>query len=92
VSDPASNPEQFVVPAPVDEPAAAPTPLSSTEFRGRPQRHGSSRWPIVLAFLGSAVATFGGLCVAAGAPVAAWALVVVGVVAAIVALVVAHRS
>ena len=91
MSDPAPNPEQFVVPAPPDEPAAAATP-ASTEFRGRPRRQDQRRWPVALGFAGSAAASFGGLCIAAGASPAMWALVVVGVVAAVVALVVAHRT
>ncbi len=81
-----------VVPAPSTPPAPAPAPSDGDTFRGRPKRSKGRRWTIVVGPLGSGVATLGALFVIAEAPaVLAWSMVGVGVVAAAVSLVVAHR-
>ena len=105
MTDEQPNPEQYVVPhagdpaSGVPTPAVVPAPASPAPapnvgdtFRGRPKRSKGRRWTIVVGPLGSGVATLGALFVVAEAPaVLAWSMVGVGVVAAVVSLVVAHR-
>jgi len=70
------------------------TPTDDTEvtFRGRPRRRNVPGWAMVVAPLGSAVATVGVLGLVAEAPTAASiALVAVGILAAAIGLWVSHR-
>ena len=106
MTDEQPNPEQYVVPHAGDPASGAPTPAAvvpapptpapapsdGDTFRGRPKRSKGPRWTLFVGPLGSGVATLGALFVIAEAPaVLAWSMVGVGVVAAVVSLVVAHR-
>lgn len=69
------------------------TPIDTeAAFRGRPQRHTVPAWSMAVAPLGTGAATVGVLGLVAGAPAAlSIAVIVVGLVAAAIALWAAHR-